>query len=132
MARIRVSKVADQIRDELARLLPHEVAETHQALVTVTAVTLSADMRHAHVHVSIFPETAPRKEIFEAMDRARGRLKGRLGRELRLRHVPDIVFRLDSTAEKGERIERLLREAALPPSGAGTGGAHSDDSEEDR
>ncbi len=112
MPSIRLQKVADLIRDEMARLVPEEVAETHEALVTITAVSLSADMRLARVHVSIFPDSASRREILAALIRSRGRLKRLLGRSLRLRHVPDLDFRLDTSAEQGERIERLLREAA--------------------
>lgn len=110
MPTIRLQKVADLIRDEIAGLLREEVSETRQALVTVTAVTLTADMRLARVHVSIFPDTSPRAEILASIKRHAGRLKRGLGRTLRLRHVPDLEFRLDTSAAQGERIERLLRE----------------------
>jgi len=112
MPSIRVQKVADLIRDEMAVLLREEVSETRQALVTVTSVGLTADMRIARVRVSIFPSTAPRDEILSALRSSSGRLKRLMGRQLRLRHVPDLEFLLDTSAEEGDRIERLLRESA--------------------
>ena len=114
MSSIRITKVANQIRDELAVLLPAEIAESRQALVTITGVSLSPDMSYAHVHVSIFPETAPREDILASINRSRGRLKGLLGRTLRLRRVPHLDFRLDTSAERGDRIERMIREAISP------------------
>jgi len=123
MPSIRLSKVADLIRDELSNLVREEVDESRQALVTITSVSLSPDMRHARVFVSIFPETVDRPAILAALQRGRGRLKGHLGRTLRLRHVPDLDFRLDTSAEQGERIERLLKSeepGKEPPSEGGS------------
>ena len=108
MSSIRLQKVADLIRDELSALLGRDVDETRAALVTITAVSLTPDMQLARVFVSIFPEGADRDGILAALQRGRGRLKRDLGRSLRLRRIPDLEFRLDTSAEQGERIERLL------------------------
>jgi ribosome-binding factor A len=111
MPSIRLQKVADQIRDVLAESIRETVLETRAALITVTSVTLSPDMRLARVHVSIFPESAARAAIISALKRQAGRLRRDLGRALRLRHVPDLDFRLDTSAEQAEEIERLIRES---------------------
>jgi len=113
MPSIRLQKVADLIRDELAAILVDEVYEARTALVTVTSVVLTPDMRLARIFVSIFPDSAPRADILAALKRHGGRLKRRLGMDLRLRHVPDLEFRLDTSSERGDRIEKLLRENAV-------------------
>jgi len=109
MSSVRIQKVAGLIRHELSEILRDDVDEVRQALVTITSVWLSADMRLARVHVSVFPETADRQAILAAMRRARGRLKRDLGRALRLRHVPDLEFLLDTSLEQGARIEEILK-----------------------
>jgi ribosome-binding factor A len=111
MPSIRLQKVADLIRDELAKSIRETVSEARKALVTVTSVTLTPDMRLARVHVSIFPETALRADIIAALTSHAGRLRRDLGRALRLRHVPDLEFRLDTSAEQAEKIERLIRDS---------------------
>jgi ribosome-binding factor A len=108
MASIRLQKVADLIRDELSALLSRDVDQARTALVTITAVSLTPDMSLARVFVSIFPESADRERILTALGRRRGRLRRDLGRCLRLRRIPDLEFHLDTSAERGERIERLL------------------------
>lgn len=113
----RIERVAGLIRDELAGLLGRDVDEVRQALVTITGVALTPDMRLARVYVSIFPDSADSEGILSALSRRRGRLKGDLGRRLRLRHIPDLEFRLDDTARRSKRIEELLR--GNPPSGGG-------------
>lgn len=105
----RIHRVAELIRDDLAARLAHDVAETRTALVTITEVRLTPDMRQARVYVSVFPDTADRESILAALDRRRGRLKRDMGRALRIRHVPDLEFRLDDTARRSQRIDDLLR-----------------------
>ncbi|HZE88394.1 MAG TPA: ribosome-binding factor A, partial [Verrucomicrobiae bacterium] len=76
--------------------------------------SLTPDMRMARVHVSIFPEGAPRAEVLDALTKSAGRIRREVGRGVRLRRVPEIEFHLDTTAEKAERIERLIREGRAP------------------
>jgi ribosome-binding factor A len=111
----RIQRVAELIRDELAGLLGRDVDEARQALVTITEVALSGDMRAARVFVSVFPDSADSEEILKALRRRRGRLKKDLGRALRLRHIPDLDFRLDETARRSERIHQLLEEDGPHP-----------------
>jgi ribosome-binding factor A len=118
MSSIRIQKVGDLIRDELAARLPDEVDEARQALVTVTSVSLTADMRLARVLVSIFPASADRTAILAALNRARGRLRRDLGKRLRLRVVPELQFKLDDSAEQRDKIDRILRSG---PDDAGGG-----------
>jgi ribosome-binding factor A len=109
MSGFRHQEVADLIRDELAGMIPRAVDEARTAMVTITQVELTADLRLARVYVSVFPEGADREKILEALQQGRGRLKRDLGRAVRLRHVPDLEFRLDTSAERSARIDELLR-----------------------
>ncbi|MBI3449644.1 MAG: 30S ribosome-binding factor RbfA [Acidobacteria bacterium] len=126
MPTIRVQKVADLIRDEIARWITAS-ADIHGALLTVTFVSLTPDMRVARVHVSIYPEGAPRAEILDGLARAAGRMRREVGRAVRLRRVPELEFQLDTTAEKVERIERLIREGRTPDGGSGPPGEREDE-----
>jgi len=112
MPGFRTERVADLIRDELSELLRHEVDETRNALVTITGVKLSPDLQHAKVFVSIFPEGADRDRIMDALDRSRGKLRHRMGRALRLKRIPELEFRLDTSAEHSARIDELLAQDA--------------------
>ncbi len=112
MSRNRARKVADLLRDELAGILGRGFDEARGALVTITDVELTDDLSRARVHVSIFPDSADHEAILAALERRRGRLRGDLGRALRLKRIPELVFRLDDTARRTQRIEDLLRAGA--------------------
>jgi ribosome-binding factor A len=116
----RQERVADVIRTVLARALHEEVRDPRIGFVTLTAVRLSADLRHARVFVSTLEPGARREEALSALRRAEPFLRRALAREARLRHVPRLDFRFDDSVERGSRVERLLaelREADPEPPG---------------
>ena len=55
------------------------------------------------------PEKA--EESLQALRKAASFLRSRLGKELRLRHVPELHFVHDDSVEKGSRIDELIARA---------------------
>src|SRR5690606_37367017 len=86
--------------------------------VSVTDVEMSRDLRHAKIYVSIFGDDEAKAQTLEALHHAQGFVRSELGRRIRLRHTPEISFRLDDSIERGHRINRLLRELAPEPQAA--------------
>lgn len=107
----RREKVADLVRDAIARLIQSELHDARRGFVTVTAVEMSGDLRHARVFVSVLQEGPAREQALEALQAARGFIRKRLGAMLRLRYTPEIVFRLDTSIEYGSRIEDLIEKS---------------------
>ncbi len=105
MTRRRPERVAEQIRDDLARMLREEVRDPEVGFVTLTDVVLSDDLRHARVFVSILGDEA---RALAALDRARSFLRHSLAQQGHLRYTPDLRFVVDRSASTGFRIERLL------------------------
>ena len=71
---------------------------------------MSPDLRSARVYISVLGNETEREESLKALQSARGRLRGEIGRSLGLRYAPDLHFQLDTTIERGQRIEELLDE----------------------
>jgi ribosome-binding factor A len=108
MTHQRPVRVADRIREELARLLNEEVRDPGLGFVTLTGVDLSPDMRHARVFVSVLgSETEP---TLEALRRATPFLRRGLARGAGLRFTPQLRFTLDPAVTSGSRVDVLLRE----------------------
>jgi len=106
----RIERVSHLLREELAHLIGTEVKDPRIASVTVTGVDVSHDISHAVVYVRTLGGATPVDEAIEGLTGATGFLRGRLGRALRMRRVPDLEFRADRTLERALRIESLLRE----------------------
>ena len=110
----RAIRVADQIQREVALLVAREVADPRVGEVTVSGVDLSPDMRHARVLVTPGRDTDGDATV-DALNRAAGFLRSRLGRRVRMRRIPRLVFEHDRTLEHALRIDALLDGAVTAP-----------------
>lgn len=113
----RPRQVGDLIRAELARLLREELRDPHIGFATITDVVMAPDLRSARVFVSVYGDEAQFATTVGALNRARGHLRGLVGRNCGLRYAPELHFAEDHAIERGARVEELLRK--LPPSGSG-------------
>jgi ribosome-binding factor A len=97
------------MREEIATFLANDVKDPRiMGLVTVTAVDLTRDLRHAKVFVSVLGSDTQRAATFEGLSNVASHLRGRVGRALRLRVAPEIEFRNDESVAHAAHIEQLL------------------------
>ena len=105
----RAQRVAEGIREEVATFLSDGVRDPRiTAMVTVTAVEVTRDLRQAKIFVSLLGGDAERATTMEALAGTTGFLRGRVGRALRLRVAPELMFKLDESVARAARIETLL------------------------
>jgi ribosome-binding factor A len=105
----RSDRVAAAMREEIAMFLANDVKDPRvNSLVTVTAVEITRDLRHAKVFVSVLGSDSQRAATFEGLDAVAPHLRGRVGRALRLRVAPEIEFRNDESIAHAAHIEQLL------------------------
>lgn len=110
MAKIRVGRVAEQIKKELSLTLQGELKDPRIGFVTVTGVDVTNDLSQATVYVSVLDrDEEQRKGTLLALEKANGYLRSELGRRIRLRHTPELIFKMDESIEYGSRIEKLLK-----------------------
>jgi ribosome-binding factor A len=109
----RVEALAKEVLGEAVR----ELKDPRVGFVTVTSVKVSPDLRHAKVYVSVLGADDERAATVEAIQHAAPYLRSVLGREVRLKFLPQLEIVEDTTAAYGERIEHLLRAAGVskPP-----------------
>lgn len=113
MASRRLEQVADLLRTELSELLQREMKDPRLGFVTITNVTVSADLRNARVNVSCYGDEASQQESLRALRSAAGFLRSEVGRRVRLRTIPQFNFHLDHSMAHAEEVQRTLR--ALAP-----------------
>ncbi len=95
----RSVQMGDQIMQVLASLLVHEVEDPVLTLVTITGVRLNRDFSIAEVLYTHIRGRAAEPEISKALHRAKGFLRSRLSKELKLRGIPDLRFQWDTFLE---------------------------------
>ncbi len=106
----RQLRVGEELRHVLVRVLAHadfDDPDLADVNVTVTQVQVSPDLQNATAFV--VPLGGGRmRETVAALNRAAGFLRGRLGREVTLRHTPRIGFAADDSFERAAEIDRIL------------------------
>lgn len=132
----RPDRVAAAIKEEVARVLSRDVQDPRVtgAFVTVTGCEVSRDLRSAKVYVSILGDDEAKASARAGLADLAPQLRGPIGRALRLRSAPEIVFKVDESVAYAARIETLLAQiktapgAGEPPDASGgTIGAGEDD-----
>ncbi len=106
----RTEQVGDEIQRVLGDVIQNEVKGPRVGFVTVTGVTVTADLSRANVRLSILGGADERKESMRALERARGFLRRRVGEEVQLRTVPELVLHLDTSLDHAMRIGEVLRD----------------------
>lgn len=105
----RADRVAEAIRMEIARFLNEGAKDPRLVgLVTITAVEVTRDLRHARLFISIMGSDSERTSTLEALEGMKGHLRTLLSKALSLRVAPDISFKLDESVARAARIESLL------------------------
>lgn len=107
----RQRRVNALLREALGELLQREVADPRLELVTVTDVNTTSDLRAAHIFVTFLSDP---QEGLQALAKASGYLRQRLGQKVYLRYVPELVFHLDESTERGLHIDRILSDLDIP------------------
>jgi len=122
------------MREEIATFLANDVKDPRiLGLVTVTAVEVTRDLRHAKVFVSVLGSEAQRAATFEGLNGVAAHLRGRVGRALRLRAAPEIEFRNDESIAHAAHSEQLLAQVRrdLPDQAADTPAPAKDEGRDD-
>jgi ribosome-binding factor A len=125
----RTERVGDLMRAEIADLLLRKVKDPRIGFVTVTGVKVSPDLRHATVFVSLLEEGPIAEETLNALGRAAGFIRTEMGRHLRLKYTPELVFREDPTPRQAAHIEAVLEGLSGDRTDEAEGG---EDGDEDR
>lgn len=106
----RVERVASLIRREVSELMIGGIKDdrVNQGMVSVTSVEVAGDLQHCKIFVSIYGSEEDRAQAMAGLGSASAYVKGELGRRLKMRRTPDVVFVLDRGIEKGTLVLGLL------------------------
>ncbi|AZR72394.1 ribosome-binding factor A [Anoxybacter fermentans] len=107
----RARRVAQVIKEEISDLLQRgAIKDPRIGFVTITDVEVSKDLRYAKVFVSVYGDETEIQNTMEGLNAAAGFVRREVGKHLRLRHTPEIIFKFDQSVQYGARINEVLQE----------------------
>lgn len=104
----RAQRMALQIQHEVSLIVTRTMRDQRVGFVTVTGVDLSPDLRYARIFVSALGSEKEQAQALETLRHASGWIRHELGQRIRIRFLPEIEFRADTSRQYGERIDHLL------------------------
>jgi ribosome-binding factor A len=124
----RPDRVGEAIRDELSQLIAREVHDPGIGFITLTKVSVTADLQQARVYYTSLGDAKAQAETAKALKRAAPFLRRQIAARIRLRRVPELSFFYDESIARGDRIEQILQD--LKAEAAARPAHESDDSTE--
>lgn len=111
MVNHRLGRINEEYKKAISRIISQEVKDPRiKAMVSVTEVSVTNDLKQCKVYVSIFGKNKDEeKNTYDALKNTRGFIRSRLSNEVNLRNTPEITFIVDNTIDYGMHIDELLR-----------------------
>lgn len=83
------------------------------AMVSVTDVIVSPDLRSARVYVEHHLEPQASRHVLAALKHSESYLRRALGEHLNLRYIPELSFHVDETSIRASRVDQILDTLAV-------------------
>jgi ribosome-binding factor A len=106
----RAQRVGESIHKEISALLVKGLKDPRIGFVTITAVKMTPDLHLARVYFTVMGDAKARKESAAGLNSSVPFLRREIGKLLRMRYAPDLLFEYDSSIDYGNRIEALMRQ----------------------
>ena len=106
---IRTERVASLIKEEIGAILTREYTDPAFGFITVTDVTMTADLNIAKVSFSVFGGEEIQAKAMKMLETQKQHIRGIVASHLRMKFVPALQFYLDDTMNQVDRINRILK-----------------------
>ena len=104
----RTQRIGEEIRKVISTMLISGIKDYRiNSMVSVTDVEVTSDLSYAYVYVSILGGN--KESSMAGLKNACGYIRKEVGRNVKLRHTPEIIFKLDDSIEKGMYMENLIK-----------------------
>ncbi|OQY25135.1 MAG: ribosome-binding factor A [Desulfobacteraceae bacterium 4572_35.2] len=109
MASQRSVRVGELIQKELSDIILRGLRDPRVGFVTIMSVDVTSDLRMARVYFTVMGEESDSEETQKGLESASAYLRRELGKRIKLRHVPELLFKFDNSIAYGNHIESIIR-----------------------
>lgn len=117
----RQGRLGEEIKKIISELLLREIKDPRlSGMVSISAVEVTSDGSYATAYVSVLGLTSSseaseeeKEEVLAAFRSAKGLIKREIGKQIKLRHVPEVLFKMDTSMEYGRHITKLINDLGI-------------------
>ena len=110
MSSVKIKSINSSILKEVTDIIQNSVKDPKLGFVTITDVDVTNDLSYAKVYISFLGKKERNDAGLNVLNKAKGHIRSELAKRLTTRKVPELIFILDDSLEKGNRIESILNE----------------------
>lgn len=104
----RTDRISEEVRREVDRIIREDIRDPRvTGTWSITRADVTRDLRYAKIRVSVLEEEQ-RKPLLKALKNAAGFIRRELGKNLRLRYTPELLFEEDDNIAYGVHIASIL------------------------
>ena len=108
----RQDRIGEEIRRIISELLLKGLKDPRlDGMISITAVDVTSDYSYATIYFTVLGTSSDEeamKEIAEGFKSSQGYIRNQIGRQLKLRHTPELIFKPDTSEEYGRHIDDII------------------------
>ena len=117
MAGHRIERTTEDIKRELTAIFRElKDPRVSGAFLSIVRVEVTNDLSYCTVSVSAIEGLDRAKQAVKGLEQAAGFIRRELGHRLRLRHVPELIFKATDSIEYSAHINRILHDLDIDDS----------------
>ncbi|GAA0122089.1 MAG: 30S ribosome-binding factor RbfA [Clostridium argentinense] len=111
MAKYRSGRINEEIKRDVSNTIQNKIKDPRlTAMISVTDVDVSKDLSYAKIYVSIFGNEKEKKDSYLALKNSAGFIRKEIAKNVKIRHIPEVIIELDETLDKAQHLDSLLEQ----------------------
>lgn len=107
----RMSRINDEILKEVSQIIRGEIKDPRVgAMTSVVRVDTTQDLKYCKIFVSVLGDAAQKESVMKGLKNASGFIRHLIAERVNLRLTPELIFKLDESAEYAMRMNQLMDE----------------------
>lgn len=107
----RINRISEEVRRVISKIIQNDIKDPRISPITsVSHVEVTRDLSFAKIFISILGDEEEKQSTIEGLESAKGYIKKELGREVKLRAMPELIFILDDSIERSMEMTKLINE----------------------
>lgn len=107
----RINRISEEVRRVISGIIQNDIKDPRISPITsVSHVEVTRDLSFAKIFISILGNEEEKQSTIEGLESAKGYIKKELGREVKLRAMPELIFILDDSIERSMEMTKLINE----------------------
>lgn len=105
----REKRLAEEIKKIVSNIIRDELRDPRvSSMTSIIEVDLTRDLRYVYIYVSILGDDEEKKETMEGLTRASGFIRREIGKNIKARYTPEVIFKLDNSIERGIHMYNMI------------------------